>query len=279
MARSSGDAVETWSTGHAALDAALPGGGWPLAGLVEVLPPQPGQFVWRLLAPGLSQVLAHKAGPLVLVGAPFEPFAPNLQAQGLAAARLLCVRAGHREAPGAQQARLWAAQHALQCAPVVAVLLWLEVASQAPPNATNSAGNTGSHTGALATDLRRLHLIAQTQHKPLFVMRPPAARREASAAPLRLSLRGLEADDHTRFEVDVFKRRGSPVQPVSLPAEPVQLAALLQAAREIRAQELEWDTEQQMAQQSEEQMAQQSLAPHPAAPHTRARHVDRALTA
>ena len=34
--------VPTWSTGYPVLDAGLPGGGWPRAGLVEILTPQPG---------------------------------------------------------------------------------------------------------------------------------------------------------------------------------------------------------------------------------------------
>lgn len=242
MARSGADG-QTWSTGHAALDAALPGGGWPVCGLVELLAPRPGQFVWRLVAPGLSQLLAQKAGPLVLVGAPFEPFSPSLQARGLPPGRLLCVQTP--QAPVRQwadtlqaqqwadtlQARLWAAQQALQCAAVVAVLLWLE-----PPVRTASGYKT-LPSNNLSLDLRRLHLIAQTRHKPLFVMRPEAARQEASAAPLRLSLRDLAADAHSQFEVDVFKRRGCPLaQPLSLAAQPEQLAALLVASARLKLQ-------------------------------------------
>ena len=44
----------TRPTGHAALDAVLPGGGWPVGALVEVLQPQAGQGEWRLLAPALG---------------------------------------------------------------------------------------------------------------------------------------------------------------------------------------------------------------------------------
>ncbi len=230
MARSGAD-TQTWSTGHDALDAALPGGGWPVCGLVELLAPRPGQFVWRLLAPGLSLALAQKAGPLVLVGAPFEPFAPSLQARDLPPARLLCVQAPQAQAqPWAStlQTRLWAAQQALQCGPVVAVLLWLE------PPARSAAGHKTQPFNNLTLDLRRLHLVAQTQHKPLFVMRPETARQEASAAPLRLSLRELPDDAHSQLEVDIFKRRGSPLaQPLSLAAYPAQLTALLEASARL----------------------------------------------
>ena len=47
-------AVETLSTGFAALDAGLPGGGWPRHGLVEVLTPQPGAGELYLLLPVLA---------------------------------------------------------------------------------------------------------------------------------------------------------------------------------------------------------------------------------
>src|SRR5690349_11596320 len=79
-------------TGHAALDAQLPGGGWP-AGMVEVLQQRAGPHVWQLLLPGLAQAIGKQAGPVVLVGAPFEPFGPSLAAQGLPGERLLCIRA------------------------------------------------------------------------------------------------------------------------------------------------------------------------------------------
>ena len=51
LARNTG---ATRPTGHAALDAVLPGGGWPVGALVEVLQPQAGQGEWRLLAPALA---------------------------------------------------------------------------------------------------------------------------------------------------------------------------------------------------------------------------------
>ena len=42
-------------TGHAPLDAQLPGGGWPVGSLVEILQAQPGRHAWQLLLPALSQ--------------------------------------------------------------------------------------------------------------------------------------------------------------------------------------------------------------------------------
>ncbi|MCW5648864.1 MAG: translesion DNA synthesis-associated protein ImuA [Ramlibacter sp.] len=192
-------------SGHAALDAQLPGGGWPLGGLVELLQPQPASPVWPLLLPALAQVVRQQPGPVVLVGAPFEPFGPGLSAQGLPGERLLCVRA---EKPAA---RLWAAEQALRCAEVAAVLAWLPQARSA--------------------ELRRLHLAAQQQGRLLFVLRTLAVEHESSPARLRLRLHGTDG-----LQVHLLKRRGPPLlAPVALPLHAPLLAALLAARHGRRA--------------------------------------------
>lgn len=198
LARLGGAALPT---GHAALDAELPGGGWPAAGLVELLqPPRPlgACHDWRLLLPALGPLVDGSSGTLALVGAPdaLAPFAPALAAQGLAPGRLLWVRAE------AARERLWATEQALRCADVPAVLAWL-------PQARVEL-------------LRRLHLAAIEHGKPLFAFRPAAAQRQASPAPLRLLLDGSDA-----LQVQVFKRRGPPMAaPVALAAHAPPLAAL-----------------------------------------------------
>ncbi|HEX2009645.1 MAG TPA: hypothetical protein VJN44_01790, partial [Roseateles sp.] len=61
-----------FATGFAALDAALPGGGWPGRALSEILQPQPGVCEWRLVGPALAPLLAGGRS-LLLLGAPFTP--------------------------------------------------------------------------------------------------------------------------------------------------------------------------------------------------------------
>ena len=56
------------ATGFAALDAQLPGGGWPRRALTELLPASPGVVGLRLLAPALAATLA--AGRSVML---FDP--------------------------------------------------------------------------------------------------------------------------------------------------------------------------------------------------------------
>jgi protein ImuA len=188
-------------TGHPALDAQLPGGGWPVGSMVEVLQQNAGQHAWQLLLPALAQAILKQSGPVVLVGAPFQPFAPSLAAQGLPGERLLTIKAAK------PAACLWAAEQALRCADVAAVLAWLPQGK--------------------STELRRLHLAAQQHDKLLFVFRGLNVRGEASPARLRLEVEGVDA-----LRVHVLKRRGPPLEtPLVLPAYPQRLSTLLDARK------------------------------------------------
>eukprot|EP01036_Dinobryon_divergens_P041062 gene41062-54393_t len=60
-------------TGHALLDAQLPGGGWPVGALCEVLQPLAGLHEWQLVLPALAQATARQSGAVVRVAPPREP--------------------------------------------------------------------------------------------------------------------------------------------------------------------------------------------------------------
>lgn len=190
------------ATGHSLLDLQLPGGGWPVGAMVEILQAQSGQNEWRLLLPALR---VSPAGPVVLVGAPHVPFGPGLAAQGLDWQRLLWITSTE------PAARMWACEQALRCAPVAAVLAWLPQVR--------------------ADQLRRLQMAATQYSKLLFVMRPAQAQGEASPAVLRLLLGAPAANAGELGDalcVHILKRRGPPLdQPVVLPARPGRLGALL----------------------------------------------------
>lgn len=220
------------ATGDALLDAHLPGGGWPVGALVELLQPAGAHSEWRLLLPALA---ACGRGPVVLVGAPQLPFAPALSRLGLRAGRLLsvlgAVQGGRLSADGA--GRLWATEQVLRCAEVDAVLAWL-------PQARGD-------------QLRRLHLAAAEHHKLLFVMRPDRACSDASPAVLRLLVRPLARARHPLqgplqgsvqgseqerwldgLEVDILKRRGPPLaEPLQVQARSPRLGVLLAAGRAL----------------------------------------------
>jgi len=210
LARNTG---ATRATGHAALDAALPGGGWPVGSLVELLQAQGGQGEWRLLLPALAMRTqpGQPPGALVLVNPPHRPFVPGLAAQGLDAARLLVLQGPTLASDAA--ARVWACEQALRCAGVAAVLAWLP---QVRPE-----------------QLRRLQMAAQNFQQPLFVMRPLAAQQEASPAVLRLLLESGEGEGADALTLRLLKRRGPPLTtPLVLPARPERLQALLAASRQ-----------------------------------------------
>lgn len=182
------------ATGHAALSAELPGGGWPVGALVELLAPRPGIGELRLLQPALRELGKR---PVVLVQPPHVPNAPGLAHTGLSLANLLWLRA-----PQLADA-LWSIEQILRAGTCGAVLAWLP---QVPTPA-----------------LRRLHLAAQSSDTLLFALRPLTCAREASPAVLRLALH--PAADGMR--IDIVKRRGPSCAfsvPVPLQPAPVLLS-------------------------------------------------------
>ena len=191
------------ATGHPALDAELPGGGWPVGAMTELLQDRPEAHVWPLLLPALARAVATRGGPVVLIGAPHEPFGPALAAGGLPPEALLWVRSD------ASAARLWACEQALRCADVAAVMAWLPQAR--------------------VGELRRLQLAAAQHEALLFVMRPEAVAQSASPARLRLQ---LAAADGGQMDVHLLKRRGPPLaQSLTLPARSERMVALLAASQ------------------------------------------------
>jgi len=231
-----------WPSGFAALDAVLPGGGWPAGTLTELLLPHPGVGEWRLLAPALAalqQAAEAQAGPrqVLLFDPPAQPCAWTLRALGLdlrqtwlvtapsgeaaipSAASSSRRRPGRRTAvepavPASTRHTLWALEQALASGQVGAVLAWL------PPRLPADA-------------LRRLQLAAQAHPGPVFLLRDLAMRRQPSAAPLRLALAPGAPD---AIQVELLKRRGPPLaQPLQLALAPVLSPGQQQLAARRRA--------------------------------------------
>lgn len=219
-----------WSSGHPALDAQLPGGGWPPGALTELMLPHWGVGELRLLAPCLAEVL--RTGRLVML---FDPPA-RLSAWGLAQLGLepegLCIVQGLHGSgsPRSGPARRATAGHA--AAPPGMQSAWGTegTQSQGPgggPRVGPAGGDAGGdglwaleqalksgHVGALLAwlpprlrpeRLRRLQLAAQAHDGPIFLLREWAAMERPSPAPLRLSLRAAGPD---RLAVRLLKRRG-----------------------------------------------------------------------
>ena len=189
---------QTVSSGFGALDAALPGGGWPCRSLTELLQVQPAVAEWRLLAPAMRGLVAQ-GKQIVVVGPPRTPHLPGLQLQGIDERHLVWIRA---EAP---LERLWVTEQLIRANAAGMVLAWLPQVRQ--------------------EQIRRLQVCAQSCDAPVVLCRPIAAATEPSAAPLRLELRfGLDWE----LRVNVLKRKGPPLEEeLILPSIPASLDAVL----------------------------------------------------
>lgn len=186
------------SSGFEALDAQLPGGGWPCNAITELLQPQPSLCEWRLLSPSLASLVAT-GGQILLVGPPKRPHAPGLLKLGITEKNLVWIAA---DTPAE---RLWTTEQLVKANPRGgAILAWLPQAR--------------------AEQLRRLQVHAQTCDCPVFLFRPEAAQLDASPAPLRV-LASLGTD--WQLSVSILKRKGALMDgPISIPSIPGTLASV-----------------------------------------------------
>jgi len=156
-------------TGHPSLSNQLPGGGWPMSTMVDLLLQQNGIGEMRLLAPALRTVAERR---VVLLQPPHAPQALALAALGLPPESVLWIRT---ERTGDM---MWAAEQVLRSGSCGALLFW--------PDQVGSG--CARYLPVRGDNLRRLHLAAQAGETLFFMMRPLAAATDASPAPLRLSL-------------------------------------------------------------------------------------------
>ena len=176
----------TFATGFPALDAELPGGGWPRGALTELLPQRTGIGELGLLLPALASLTA--AGrTVVLIAPPHGAHAPAWAAAGI---RLDCL---HLVFPRRPRDALWAGVEALRCGGVSATLLWLDALFRET---------------LPANSLRRLQVAAGEGGGGAFCFRPPQLAAAASPAPLRLQLQA----QGRQLRVQLLKRRGPPAR-------------------------------------------------------------------
>lgn len=199
-------------TGFDALDAALPGGGWPFPGLIEILSAQPGSGGLRLLLPVLAR-LSRESRWLIWVAPPYQPYAPALQTAGLALNRVMLVdlasetqgaEGAVRPAAAAGAEVLWAFEQALRFPGCGAALLWPQEID--------------------ALRLRRLQLACEAGGTLGVLFRPAECAAQASPAALRLLLRPQPAC--AALDVIFLKCRGSPrARECRLPLEEAPMRA------------------------------------------------------
>jgi cell division inhibitor SulA/protein ImuA len=172
LARQVGRAVPT---GYENLSTELPGGGWPVGALTELLLQQTGIGEMRLLQPGLK--MASKR-PIAMIKPPHSPSAHGLSYIGIPPEKLLLLKTA------VSADALWSAEQILKAGTCSAVLMWQQ---HMRPDA-----------------VRRLSLAAQSAETMLFILRPLAVQQDASPAALRLALRPSARG----VMVDIVKRKG-----------------------------------------------------------------------
>jgi hypothetical protein len=179
----------TFASGFAALDAELPGGGWPRGALTELLAEHEGIGELGLLLPALA-ALTDAGQTVLLVAPPHYAHAPAWAAAGI---RLDCL---HLVFPRRPRDALWAGVEALRCGGVAATLLWLDRMFRG---------------GLPANSLRRLQLAAGEGSGGAFCFRPAQLAVAASPAPLRLQLQP-DPGGSGQLRVALLKRRGPPAR-------------------------------------------------------------------
>jgi hypothetical protein len=169
--------VPVLPSGHARLDQHLPGGGWPLGALTELLAASSGSGEFSLLLPALATTTSKRSW-VMLIDPPWVPYPPAMHGHGVALDRVMLIRTRNTEES------LWASEQALSGVRGGAVLCWLEDPGFAR--------------------LRRLQLAARTGHKAAFLFRPMACAQQASPAALRLQVGAHETD----INISILKCRG-----------------------------------------------------------------------
>ena len=169
--------IATLSTGHAVLDEALPGNGWPRGAVTELVTDAAGCGELSLLLPVLAQ-LSRDNRWISMIDPPWIPYPPALHGHGLALEKLLLIRT-HSRAES-----LWACEQVVRGLPGGALLAW----PQQP-----SFG-----------ELRRLQLAAADTRHSIFLFRDESAAAAPSPAALRLRL--APGDDE--LQLSVLKCRG-----------------------------------------------------------------------
>jgi len=174
---------KTISSGIVEFDKLLPHNGFRPGKLVEWLADGAGSPTTTLATVALKNILGHD-GILAVIDADHTFYPPAAELLGLDLQRTVIVR------PDSQADLLWAAEQALRCQGVSAVLCWIEIA--------------GQHV------FRRLQLAAETGNGLGFLMRPASARRQAAWADVRLLVRPRgERSIHGRsVSVELLKQRG-----------------------------------------------------------------------
>lgn len=187
---------QTCKTQHQLLDACLPGGGWPVGSLIEILADAPGSGEIALIAPALAALPTQR--PIVLLKPPGVPNALAWQQWQISSQRLWWLH------PKNLNDAWWSAETVLRARTFAALMAWVDPIDDKA--------------------LRRLHACAQDTHMLMFLFRPTQVASQFSPSPLRLALTPNSAG---RVAIDIIKCKGNkPSAPIELKLKPEGLPAL-----------------------------------------------------
>lgn len=166
------------------LDTHLPGHGWPLGAITEILYPADGSGELRLLLPALAQLSQQDDRWQLWLNPPLLPCAPSLTNWGINTQRLIIAHSTNASDS------CYSLEKSLQSNGCQAVVAWLNRFDKAL--------------------MRRLQLAAESAHVPVFLLRPLHFQNQASVAALRLCI-------NSQNTIDILKRRaGWPVHNIEL---------------------------------------------------------------
>jgi cell division inhibitor SulA/protein ImuA len=169
--------MHTLSTGHTALDEALPGSGWPVGAVTELVNDTVGCGELSLLLPVLAR-LSQENYWIAMIDPPWIPYPAALHGHGMALEKLLLIRTQSRHES------LWACEQVVRGLSGGAMLAWPDALS--------------------FSELRRLQLAAKSTQKTVFLFRGQKAASLSSPATLRLQLTADDGD----LRIRVLKCRG-----------------------------------------------------------------------
>ncbi len=206
LARAHGRTVDT---GYAALSAELPGGGWPLGTMTELLLQQPGIGEMRLLGPAIAAVSDKRS--IALIAPQQVPNAHGYAFMGIDPGKLMWLKAAK------SSDALWSAEQILRAGSCGALVLWQQ--------------------HIRAESLRRLLLAAQSSEMLFVVMRPLARAQDSSPAPLRLAVRAVAEG----VAVELVKRKG-PAAPAPIMVKLSPSPNLISEHRRVQRRTVELPT-------------------------------------
>ncbi len=183
--------IQSSPSGYTDLDSHLPGGGWPLGAVTELLTQYHGMGELRLLAPYLAKLGRQDQRWQVWINPPYQPHGPGLRHWHLNIEKILVCKASK------QADLLWSIEQSMVTGGASVVLAWIDIALD-------------------KAQLRRMQLAAEKNNIPVFLLRPAKFKNAASIAALRLFVSAN--NEQKALRVDILKRKaGWPLEDLQLP--------------------------------------------------------------